>query len=401
MSAVTSTHICHIVSTYKDDVLNQQLLSNISCSMSKDYEHTLVVLSSQPSQRFSLPDGVSCIELKNKKPLCLRSFRECKKVLSLLKPDVCHTYGEAPLAMQWLAHRSGVPVKLHQLSSSQALPCQNWIKKTFLSVLSHSTDVFITASANAQHWLESNLGLSPEQCQIIRPAINAQRYRPALQEVDPHRTNSFLGTVAIPTNKFVVGTNINDQHLDSVINLIDEFAVASKLSPAFKKHAMLLIAGNARFLPLLRKEIQVRNLGEDVCILGELPNYWLFYKVIDALISPTEIDTTTALHLEAMAMAVPIISLRSRKLEKRSEHPLFWTDKNGHCRIQHQLLEIFTDMNKRLRLGREARLYVQEKHCVKEYELRLKALYQLARPPANTSYASTPHLYASTSSKRE
>ncbi|KXF80439.1 glycosyltransferase family protein [Enterovibrio coralii] len=299
MSAVSSTHICHIVSTYTDDVLNRQLLSNLSCSMSKDYEHTLVVLSKHQGQRLTLPNGVSCIELKNTKPLCWRSFRECKKILSILKPDICHTYGEVPLAMQWLAHRASISVKLHQLAPAQTEKDASWLSRLYLSALSHSTDVFISSSSDTYVWLKKRVKIAPEQCRLIRPAINARRFRPALQQVDAERTNSFIGTVAIPTNKFVVGTDITHHAIEDVIHLIDEFAVACKLSPEFKHNSVLLIAGNARFLPLLRNEIQARNIIENnVRFAGEISDYYPFFNVIDALAIPTEIDTRSALLLE-------------------------------------------------------------------------------------------------------
>ncbi|MDD1780125.1 glycosyltransferase family 4 protein [Enterovibrio sp. ZSDZ35] len=401
MSAASTTHICHIVSTYTDDVLNRQLLGNLSCSLSKNFEHTLVVLSKPTRERLNLPNGVSCIELKNTRPLSWRAFRECGRVLSILKPDVCHTYGNTPLAIQWMARRAGVPVKLHQVSPLQASSHSSWLVKTFLSTLSHSTDVFITASSETKRWLEQGVRIPPEQCEIIRPAIDAKHFCPTLQEVNPLKTNSFLGQIAIPTNKFVVGTDISEQCIENLITLIDEFAVASKLSPEFKTNAMLLIAGNARYIPLLRKEVQARNLDEDnVRILGRISNMRLFYKTIDALAIPEEIDKNGTQPIEAMSMAIPIISLRPRALTRRSEHPLKWTNKNGHCRIQHQLLDIFSDMGKRLRLGREARLYVQEKHCIKEFESRLLALYLRGNPSANSNSANTLR-FASPSSRNE
>ncbi|KXF80438.1 hypothetical protein [Enterovibrio coralii] len=102
-------------------------------------------------------------------------------------------------------------------------------------------------------------------------------------------------------------------------------------------------------------------------------------------------------------MATPVISVRPKAIARRNEHPLKWTDKKGHCRVQHQLLDVFTDMTKRLRLGRESRLYVQEKHCAREYETRLLSLYEMARHAEHTSLdESAPRRYAaSPTSRRE
>ncbi|WP_235956420.1 glycosyltransferase family 4 protein [Grimontia sedimenti] len=373
--------ICHIVSSLNDTAQNDLVFANIRQFPLPHYEHTLVVLKKSKVQPVKLPRQVSCLELALKGSLP-RRLRTCNRALSALKPDICQTYGDTTFPIQWLAHRLDIPVKLH-IHINNDSHCGFWrelLRPWKYRLLAHSADFVITPEDESLNWLEEKVGLEPGKAHLIRTGIDNRHYCPPLREIDPNITNHFIGTVPIPTQRFVVGVPVSGFCKSTVLAFLDEYMAARKQSPAFARDCLLLLLGNSPNLRAYRNVLDSFKITEEsVRFYSHLSDNERFYSHIDAIISLNDDTHTPVSLLEAMSMGLPVITHRSDTDNSDEEHPLRWQVANSEPLIQHQLLTLCSDSHLRLKLGQASRAYVIHKHNHHEHRIRYRALYKMAQ----------------------
>ncbi|WP_325894889.1 glycosyltransferase [Grimontia sp. NTOU-MAR1] len=379
--AKSPRQICHIVNSLNDTAQNDLVFANIRQFPQPHYEHTLVVLNKSKVQPMKLPRQVSCLELTLKGSF-YRRLRECNTALSALKPHVCQTYGDNTFPVQWLAHRLGIPVKLH--IDTKSAHCDGAIGRTIrrwkYRLLSHSADFVITPEDEGLVWLKEKVGLESGKAHLIRTGIDNRQHCPPLREVDPNITNHFVGTVPIPTQRFVVGVPVSGVSKSTVLAFFDEYMAARKLSPSFACDCLLLILGNSPHLRTYRVMLDSLNVTEEcVRFYSHLTDNHRFFSHIDAIVSFSDDNQTPVALLQAMSMGLPVITNRSESNESNGVHPLRWQVPNTDPLMQHQLLTLFLDDHLRLRLGQASRAYVMKRHNLHEHRIRYRALYELAQ----------------------
>ncbi|USH04588.1 glycosyltransferase [Grimontia kaedaensis] len=380
-SVIPPRQICHIVSSLNDTAQNDLVFANIRQFPQPHYEHTLVVLKKSKVQPVKLPRQVSCLELALKGSL-IRRLRECHKALSALKPDVCQTYGDTTFPLQWLAHRLDIPVKLHIHTDSIDRPnrfgraLRQWKYRLF----SHSADFVVTTEDTGLVWLEEKVGLEPGKAHLIRTGIDNRHHCPPLREVDPSITNHFVGTVPIPTQRFVVGVPVSGFSKSTVLSFLDEYMAARKQSPAFARECLILLLGNSPHLRAYRNVLDSFSVTEEsVRLYSHLSDNDRFYSHIDALVSLSNETQTPVALLQAMSMGLPVVTNRSESGQSEGDHPLRWQVAKNDPLMQYQLLTLFSDSRLRLKLGQASRNYIMQKHNHHEHRIRYRALYELAR----------------------
>ncbi|WP_394209381.1 glycosyltransferase family 4 protein [Enterovibrio calviensis] len=373
-------HICHVVSSLSDAMQNDQVFSNIRHFPQPYFEHTLIVLKkSKILSPQTLPHHASFLELDLKGSLP-RRLRECHKVLVALKPHVCQTYGDKTFPIQWVARRQNVPVKLHmyQNSAGESKGLNAWFRQWMHRTLSYSSDFVIAQSDTDKAWLNQVANIPKDKLQLIRCGVDSRKYCPSLKVIDTNVTNHFVGTVPVPTHRFVIGVDVSGQRKSKLEAFFDEYFAACMRSPTFKQQTLLLVSGNSPHLNRLRRGFEGKNVAEEqIRFCGHLKDNYLFHTHIDAFVClrPEQHDTSV---LEAMSMGLPIASHRTDSEYADVDHPLYWSTDSETNMLQDQLLELFSDNNKRLKIGRAARRFVQDFHCQPTYHSRFKMLYDLA-----------------------
>lgn len=381
MVSVTSPrHICHIVNSLDDVTQTDLVIANICPFPQPHFEHTLVILNKSKSPLVKFPCDVSCLEL-TLKGSWLRRLRECRKALAALRPDICQTYGERTFPVQWFAHRLNIPLKLHIYSQECAQ--QAWLCRQFRCLkyrfLSHFVDVVVSTEDCAQHWLEERAHLQPGKTHLIRSGIDSRYHCPALHEVDTGITNHFVGTVPIPTQRFVVGVPITGHKTPDVLAFLEQYMAARAQSANFARDCLLLLLGDSPDFCLYRHMLENMGLNQDcVRLYRHLPDNKRLYSHIDAIVSLNEEGHIPVSLLEAMSMGLPVISQRDGQCESINDDPLLWPTDYDSVQVQHQLLTLYGNNGQRMELGRASRRYVMEKHNHHEHRLRYRALYALA-----------------------
>lgn len=377
-------HICHIVDNLNDLKKCRQILENLTCATGPDYEHTLVVLSKGKGLNINLPANTTCLELNFKEKPGIKSIFECQRALRALKPDLCQTYGDIAIFTLWLARRSLVPATLHSLLSEDSTPpYPSWFRFILFRFVRSSIDFYTVPSEHDASWLTERIKVKKGQILHIPLPINIRRHSPPLREVKKSNTLHLQGELSIPSSKFLIGISISNMEKEQAFSFINDFICAKKRSTRLRKHAVLLLLGNTHYLPELRIHIDKQSIPCDVCYIGFLKDYAHIFMRLDAFVHLEPADKQphkpTRLLLEAMAMGLPVISQRTQRPSEKSLHPINWSLQNGCVHIQEQLIELLNHDNKRLALGRAAREYVKNNHCLLQYQEKIKTLYCSAK----------------------
>lgn len=381
MVAVTPPRqICHIISSLEDTEQNALVIANIRQFPQPHFEHTLIVLKKSHPLSVVLPHDVSCLELALKGSW-LHRMRECHRALTVLRPDICQTYGEHAFPVQWFAHRLNIPLKLHIHHSTRAQ--SGWaldpIRSVKYRLLSHSVDIVISTEDSDLIWLTEKALLESGKTQLIRSGIDNRYHCPRLREIDSGISNHFVGTVPIPAHHFVVGVPVAGSNKSTVLAFLDEYIAARAQSARFARDCLLLLLGNSPHLHEYRNALERAGINDDSVRICNHSDYDRFYHHIDAIVSLDEKGHTPVSLLEAMSMGLPVIRQRDDDSECIDGDPLLWpTDYDANL-MQYQLLTLYDNDHQRMRLGQASRRYVIEKHSHHEYRLRYRALYTRAK----------------------
>lgn len=376
-------HICHFIDSLSDAEQNRQVFDVIGQLSNDAYEHTLVVLKKQPGLNVRFPINTSCIELDPKSLLNFGGLKECRRVIALLRPDICHTYGDSTMAIQWLANQHATPLRLHTqfTSPNTANRFNQLIEQWRYRLLSPSTHFIVTASDESKQWLLQQTQVEESKVKLIRFGIDSQRLCPPLRQLDLNTKERMIGTACVPNDKFVIGTTICDTKPQDVEAFFEAFAKARQFDDEFSEQAMLLVSGNSPHLPAYRQCIDRLSLPEStIRFCGLLADGYQFNMLVDCYASLHRKYAFPSKTLEAMSMGLPILLANqnvSPQYQDKNLPVLCSRTEKGTFTHDH-LLQLFNNVAERLKLGRLARLYVQQHHDEKIYQQRSEALYMLA-----------------------
>ncbi|MBE1275339.1 glycosyltransferase family 4 protein [Enterovibrio baiacu] len=383
MNRTAPLHICHFVDNLADAEQNRQVFNVIRLFSSDAYEHTLVVLKKQPGLNVRFPPNTSCIELNPKGLLNFGGLKECRRVIALLRPDICHTYGDNTMAIQWFAYQHATPLRLHtQLASPSAseglsLLVEQWRYR----LLSPSTHFIVTTSDESEQWLLQHTQVEQSKVKLIRFGINSQRLRPPLRQLEVNKKECMIGTAPVPNDKFVIGTSICDAELQDVETFFEAFAKARDLDEEFANHAILLVSGNSRHLHAYRQCVDRLSLPDDaIRFCGLLTDSYQFNTRVDCYASLHRKYAFPSKTLEAMSMGLPILLANPNvhPLSQSKAPPVLSSSTAQGQQTYDRLLQLFSNVSQRMQLGRLARLHIQQHHDERIHQQRCEALYVLA-----------------------
>jgi glycosyltransferase involved in cell wall biosynthesis len=183
-----------------------------------------------------------------------------------------------------------------------------------------------------------------------------------------------------------------DSPVAAVVGRLSEMKGHRTLFAAWRKvtgrlpEARLLVVGDGELARECRKAVVRDGLSESVRFLGFRDDVPRLLEAIDVLASPSERDEGTS-HavLEAMAQGVPAVVTDCGGLPE-----LVQDDRTGRIvpigapdLLATAIADLLSDSGTRLRLGAEARHWIEERHALPEITTRLEAaLRQLIRLPS-------------------
>lgn len=217
--------------------------------------------------------------------------------------------------------------------------------------------------------------------------------------VDPSRFVVVPNGVTVPPPDTRVRSEVRrelgideDSPVAAVVGRLSEMKGHRTLFAAWRKvtgrlpEARLLVVGDGELARECRKVVVRDGLSESVRFLGFRDDVPRLLEAIDVLAAPSERDEGTS-HavLEAMAQGVPAVVTDCGGLPE-----LVQDDRTGRIvpigapdLLATAIADLLSDSGTRLRLGAEARNWIEERHALPEITTRLEAaLRQLIRLPS-------------------
>ena len=374
-----SRHVCHFVEHLKETETCQQILENMASQPEANVEHTLIVLHESKGNRISLPANAKYLELNIKTIFSIKSILECQRALKALKPDICQTYGDETILLHWLSLCESVFLRIHSLPSEPSISLLLYWKRYLYFLISRKiVHYFTVASRVDASWLNKSMKIKTEQIKLIRLPINTQEKCPPLRKIELYQTiylQEKETLLSLSNNKFLIGISVNNMEKENAIFFFNTFIDVIQNTSILPQHLVLVVLGNAPYLPDLRRHFEKKMISSTVCYIGFLNDYFSILTRLDTFVHLEPTEKPARLLLEAMSMALPIVSYRTQIPTEKSVHPINWSLKNNKYGIKEQLISLFQNQNKRLLLGRSSREYVKKYHCIHMYQQTIKRLY--------------------------
>ena len=372
-------HVCHFIEHLKETETCQQILENMASQPEANVEHTLIVIHESKGNRISLPANAKYLELNIKKIFSIKSILECQRALKALKPDICQTYGDEAILLHWLSLYESVVLRIHSLPSEPSISLlSHWKRYLYFLISRKNIHYFTVASRLDALWLIKSMKIKTEQIKLVQLPINTQDQCPPLRKIERYQTiylQEKETLLSLANNKFLIGISVNNMEKDNALFFFNAFIEVTQNASILPEHLVLVVLGNAPYLPELRRHFEKKMISSTVCYIGFLNDYFSILTRLDTFVHLEPTEKPARLLLEAMSMALPIVSYRTQIPTEKSFHPINWSLKNKKYGIKEQLISLFQNQNKRLLLGRSSREYVKTYHCIHMYHQTIKRLY--------------------------
>lgn len=272
----------------------ERVLVNTVSRMPKNYEHTVVCLTSYSDSFASLlPSNANVVALDKKDGQDFGLFFKWWKLLRAYQPDVVHSYNLATLELQVLSALAGVKVRIHAEHGRDVYDPFGDNKKYQLlrRLVSPFIHTWVSVSLELHKWLENTVGLSTSKTKLIRNGIDTELFAPQNKSSD----------------EFVIGHVGRLSPIKNQTLLIDAFCLATCRNAEFSKKASLNIVGEGESESTLRNHITSKNMSKKISLKGLREDMPEVYRSFSVFVMSSIGEGIPMTLLEAMASGVPAI----------------------------------------------------------------------------------------------
>jgi sugar transferase (PEP-CTERM/EpsH1 system associated) len=225
-----------------------------------------------------------------------------------LSPAIVHTRNLAALEACVPAWAAGVPIRIHSEhgwdvhdlgGSSRKYP---WVRRLYRPFV----HCYVALSRDLDRYLVSRVGIAPTRVIQIYNGVDTAAFRPA--------TGS---RCAIPGCSFndpslwIVGTVGRMEPVKDQLNLARAFIRAVEIAPETRRHLRLVMVGEGRLRPEVRRLLQQAGLADLAWLPGERGDVADVMRGLDCFVLPSLAEGISNTILEAMASGVPVVATRA------------------------------------------------------------------------------------------
>ncbi len=272
----------------------------------EEYDITLVlekkqgIFLDQISNKIKIIEYTPCCR-KNKFVSKLKNaINRCKFIAKYKnKFDCAISYATYSLPSSFIA-RTASKNSVLWVHSEYLLVCENNINEYinfFRKICAEKFKKIVFVSNSARVNYEKIMGLNPNSRIItINNLIN---YKAILSKAEGKVTD--IEKVKIPTFLFVGRHTEEDKRISRLIN-------ASEMLKKENMKFRVLIIGDGRDTNRYKKDVQDKNLEENVIFLGKKKNPYPYFRISDCLVLTSEHEGFPVVYIEAMILDTPIIT---------------------------------------------------------------------------------------------
>jgi len=233
-------------------------------------------------------------------PHLLRLFRE-------LSPAIVHTRNLAALEACVPAWGAGVPIRIHSehgwdvhdLGGSSRK--YTWVRRLYRPFVHR----YVALSRDLDQYLVSRVGIVPARVVQIYNGVDAAAFRPATGS-----RSAIPGCPFIDPSLWIVGTVGRMEPVKDQLNLARAFVRAVEIAPETRRHLRLVMVGEGRLRPEVRRVLQQAGLGDLAWLPGERGDVADVMRSLDCFVLPSLAEGISNTILEAMASGVPVVATR-------------------------------------------------------------------------------------------
>ncbi len=318
------------------------------------------------------------------RPLCdFAAYREIKKLLKKLQPDIIHTHSaKAGILGRFAAHKirskrnDGLPAVIHTIHGLAFHKYQSeWLNKFYIAVeksAAKRTDFFISvADAMTEQALSAGIG-SPEKFVTAYSAIEEDGF---LTEISDEKITEFRVHNGISKDSVVLVTIARLFELKGHNYIIES---AKQLSKQFENAAWLFV-GDGNLSEFYKKQVYDLGLAHCIKFTGLLPpsQIPLAIQSSDILIHCSLREGLARTLPQAMLCAKPAISFDTDGAkEVVNEKTGRLIEPKNVEQLTKACAELIEDKDLRDELGKAGREYVKEKFAPEKMVDTIEAVYE-------------------------
>lgn len=249
--------------------------------------------------------------------------------------------------------------------------------------LAGCTDAFIAVGEHLANRLRSQWGLAQHRVHVVPNGVDVLRFQ---SPVDPSAAKARLN---IPPQTFVLGTVGSLRKAKNHTLLLNAFAVFSESA----SDSLLLIVGDGPLRGSLEEQARRLGVAERVFFCGVRTDVQNFLAAMDVFVQPSCDEGSPTAVLEAMACGLPVVAARSggcTELNAKTGLPLLVGTADPQALAQ-QLTALASDVDRRHRLGRQARAVIISSYTIEAmvagYEHVYRSVVQNDQIPVRSAIA--------------
>lgn len=351
--------VAHVIYALSTGGLENGLVNIINRSPSDRYRHVVICLTTADEfvQRITVKD-VQVIALGMRPGYDMRCYRELRRLLVELRPDIIHSRNMAALEAQLCG--IGLPgvKRVHGEHGREVndIDGSNWKYLLFRKFMRLFVDRYIAVSQDIENWLISTVGVNASKVRQIYNGVDHRQFVP--QSVKPlallpQQWRNLDGIVVVGT----VGrlTPVKDQQL-----LLRAVATLRRDHPDLGNRLRLLVVGDGPLYPALSRMVDELALQDVAWLAGDRNDVSLLLHVMDIFVLPSLGEGISNTVLEAMASGLPVIATAvGGNVELVEEGFNGRLIPSGNCQaLADAMAYLITESEERARLGANARARV-------------------------------------------
>jgi len=248
-------------------------------------------------------EGIPHFAVSFSKRFNFGAVREIEKVLTANNIDILHTHGGiAGLYGRWAGRRARTPVIIHTLHGIHYLHYRNIVLKRIYIALerafSRFTDAVILVS-DADLRSARKFRLAPAaKMAVIKNGVDFPAPSAVLDMIEKRRD------IGLGPSDVLVGTVARLHRQKGLIHLVRAAEKIVRESPGVK----IIVVGGGPLAAALQKEIDEKNLGGSVFLLGERKDARAILSLLDVFVLPSLWEGLPYALVEAASLEKPIVA---------------------------------------------------------------------------------------------